>query len=121
MSTKAMKKLWFVVPALLLAACGSSSDSPKETLTAVADASTTACPNGGVTITSGVDTNDNGVLDSSEVTTTKNVCDGAPASPSELVTTTTLANGDANCPNGGTEIQIGLDNGAGGGTAGDGI
>ena len=115
-----MKKRWFVVPYILLAACSSSS-GPNETLTSVGDASSTACPNGGVTITSGVDNNNNGVLDSSEVTTTKNICDGATPVASSLVTTTSLPNGDPNCANGGTEIDTGLDNGAGGGTAGDGI
>ena len=117
-----MKNSWMLVPYVLLAACGSSG--PNETLTAVTTASATACPGGGVTITTGVDSNDNGMLDASEVTATQNLCNGTngnPGSDGSLVITSPVLAGDANCPNGGTEIQTGVDNGAGGGTAGDGI
>ncbi|HVO18037.1 MAG TPA: S8 family serine peptidase [Anaeromyxobacter sp.] len=38
----------------------------------------TACPDGGVQITTGYDDNNNGVLDPAEVTSTENVCNGAP-------------------------------------------
>ncbi len=44
--------------------------------TSTALAAGSACPNGGFTITSGIDTNDNGVLDASEVKNTNVVCNG---------------------------------------------
>jgi hypothetical protein len=77
------------------------------------------CTNGGNRITSGLDTNGNGVLDASEVTNTQYVCNGAPGSTgtagtagvngeATLVATSTVAAG-ANCPNGGKQINMGLD------------
>ncbi|MBT8493559.1 MAG: hypothetical protein KJO07_10915, partial [Deltaproteobacteria bacterium] len=52
--------------------------------------------------------------------------DGDPGEPGEggassLVTTTELGTGDSDCPFGGNRIDIGLDNGDGGETAGDGV
>ena len=119
-----MRIRWMIFGSLLLAACSNSNGaSTTETLTSVTAATSTACPNGGVTILSGIDTNGNGVLDASEVTSTNNVCSGSTpaATHASLVTTTMLAVGDSHCPDGGTEIDTGLDNGAGGGTADDGI
>jgi photosystem II stability/assembly factor-like uncharacterized protein len=77
------------------------------------------CTNGGNRITSGLDTSGNGALDPSEVTNTQYVCNGAPGSAgtagaagangeTTLVATSTVAAG-ANCPNGGKQINIGLD------------
>ena len=119
-----MLNRWMVFPCWFLVACsGSSGNSTPETLTSVTTATTIACPNGGVTISSGVDSNGDGVLETSEVTATNNVCSGSTptATYASLVTTTMLALGDSHCPDGGTEIDTGLDNGAGGGIAGDGI
>jgi len=81
------------------------------------------CANGGTRVNSGVDTNGNGVLDASEITNTQYVCNGAQGATgaagsngqNSLVSLTTLAVGDAFCPNGGTEAQSGID------TNGDGI
>ena len=119
-----MKKAWMVGSCLVFAACASNnSSSAVVSLTAVTTATAAACPNGGVTIASGLDTNGNGVLDASEVTDSQNVCNGASptATPASLVSTTMLSVGNSHCPDGGTEIDTGLDNGAGGGIAGDGV
>ena len=39
--------------------------------------SATVCPTGGISVDAGIDTNSNGVLDTSEVTSTQYVCNGA--------------------------------------------
>ncbi len=109
-----------------------------------------ACPSGGDEIDTGLDDGADGgvaadgVLQPGEVTSTSYVCDGAPGAAgatgtsgaggdagangfSSLAVTTSFAAGegtgaqDASCPNGGAEIDSGLDDGAGGGIAGDGI
>ncbi len=74
------------------------------------------CPNGGISVTSGIDTNANGVLDLTEVTSTQYVCDGAPGSNGSnganglgaLVSTAAEAAG-ANCANGGNKVSVGRD------------
>ena len=92
-------------------------------------------------------TANDGILEAGEVTSTSYVCNGAVGPSGDaglngangsdgdagangfnaLVTTTAFAAGqgdptdNANCPNGGVRIDRGLDNGAGGGTANDGI
>ena len=121
---KSIKPQWIALPWLVAAACSSSSgNSTTQILTSVATATTAECPNGGVSILSGMDTNGNGTLDASEVTSTQTICNGTTQTPSHasLISTTMLAVGNSHCPEGGTEIDSGLDNGAGGGTADDGI
>ena len=81
------------------------------------------CPGGGTMIQAGTDdgsgggTAGNGVLEDGEVTSTQYVCDP----PTALVKSTELPYGDADCPGGGVRIDTGLDDGSGGGTAGDGV
>jgi len=66
------------------------------------------CAHGGTKIEVGVDTNDNGTLDASEVsaTGTTYVCSGS--SERSLILTSNEPNG-ANCPLGGTRLDSGLD------------
>src|SRR4051812_38117955 len=64
------------------------------------------CANGGIKIDVGIDANDNGTLDASEVTGTSYVCNGNGTD--SLVRTKTEPAG-ANCPFGGTRIESGLD------------
>ena len=98
---------WLILPLLAGSACSSSSGNSKtETLTSVTDAGS-ACPSGGVTMQSGVDSNGNGVLDASEVTSTHNVCSSATS----LVSTKTLIDGDTHCPDGGTVSFRNIDGG----------
>ncbi len=64
------------------------------------------CKYGGSKVEIGLDTNGNGSLDASEVTSTTYVCNGAGTS--SLVKTSAEPAG-ANCPFGGTRIETGLD------------
>lgn len=68
------------------------------------------CANGGVTILSGNDKNDNGKLDSTEVAQTQNVCNGSngAAGLKSLLVIEPLAAGTA-CANGGVIIRSGID------------
>jgi len=71
------------------------------------------CADGGTKIEAGVDTNDNGTLDASEVTSTSYVCEGGNGNNgnnghSSLVATSDEPAG-ANCPFGGVKIETGLD------------
>jgi hypothetical protein len=59
------------------------------------------CPFGGVEIQSGVDTNGNGTLDSSEVESTSILCAGSQ------VQVTQLQVGDPTCGEGGARIDVG--------------
>ncbi|MGK5091012.1 DUF1566 domain-containing protein [Deltaproteobacteria bacterium TL4] len=74
------------------------------------------CPSGGVEIYSGIDENDNGTLDATEIDVTDVVCHGDKS----LTSITNEPNG-TNCATGGKKISVGLDNGEGGGLAGNGI
>ncbi|RME20226.1 MAG: hypothetical protein D6806_16820 [Deltaproteobacteria bacterium] len=66
------------------------------------------CPNGGVVVYTGVDSNGNGVLDPSERANSEYVCNGEPAK-SPLVVNEALDTGDPNCPNGGYAVHVGID------------
>ena len=95
------------------------------------------CPDGGVQIDVGVDDNDNGVLDSSEIDQTTYICNGADgsdgadgqdgadgadgsASPNTMLTSISTPPLE-DCSSGGRIIAQGLDNGDGGGTAQNGV
>ena len=77
------------------------------------------CTNGGIRIDVGVDDDDDGVLDSSEIDQTQYVCDGGSSS-STLLTTTSTPPTSLGCDAGGRIIAQGLDNGDGGGTSANG-
>ena len=74
------------------------------------------CPNGGQKIESGIDTNNDAVLQAGEVTNTAYTCNGSIGSNGtngtnglkSLVSTTTEPAG-VNCPNGGQKIESGTD------------
>ena len=109
-----------VLALALLAACGSDSSDGSDGLTARIQTTTEAageyCANGGTRIDSGLDSNSNGSLDSSEITSTQFVCNGSSGTSgsSALVNTEAEAVG-ANCTSGGTKVTAGLD------TDGDGL
>lgn len=76
----------------------------------------TQCPNGGILVKTGIDTNGNGALDASEVLATEAVCNGAAGTTgatglNALVNVTTEQAG-ANCASGGVKIDSGLDSNA---------
>ncbi len=74
--------------ALALTACGGgggadsaprSGEATNLVATAVqGSAPTSACPNGGITVEGGIDSNANKILDPAEVTSTQYVCNGSP-------------------------------------------
>jgi len=63
------------------------------------------CSNGGYKIDSGVDSNNNGILDSSEITSTSYVCNGSSGTVFKI---STEPNG-TNCQTGGYKLESGLD------------
>ena len=65
------------------------------------------CQNGGVEISSGLDINDNGILEDSEISTTVYVCNGIDGNSS--LTRITNEETGSNCENGGIKIEYGLD------------
>ena len=67
------------------------------------------CINGGKRIDSGIDDNQNLVLDQDEIDITEYICNGIEGI-STLIHTEALDIGDVNCSNGGFLYQIGLDN-----------
>lgn len=91
---KRLVQAMLVASAASLAACGSdnnnndSADSGKSSVvtSSVSFASSTACPNGGITVNSGIDENGNGVLDSSEVDQSQEVCNGTNGTDGEDMT-----------------------------------
>lgn len=76
------------------------------------------CPYGGTTVDSGADANGNGKLDRDEVTSSLEIC--ANANVAELSETHPIVEGERGCPFGGLETKSGIDDGKGGGDAGDG-
>lgn len=69
---------------LALVGCGGSETDDADKVgneplgVSVTDALKSDCPNGGVTINQGIDTNRNGKIDADEVSSSDTVCDGAP-------------------------------------------
>jgi hypothetical protein len=68
--------LWVVVS---LARCGGGSISPNLAiaLSVLNSAPYISCPNGGITIQSGIDTNGDQILNETEVSTSQFICNGA--------------------------------------------
>ncbi len=102
--------LW--VP-FVLAACGNDSAASSNNSISVAatdSAPASACPNGGVTVQTGVDANGNGILDPSEVQSTRYVCNGSNGANGQIsLVSITSEPAGSNCANGGKEISAGLD------------
>jgi hypothetical protein len=94
---------------------GSTQGAPTTGVNSVAyavsnTAPASSCPNGGITVDAGIDTNGNGVLDGSEVTSTQYVCNGAAGE--EGLSTLVLINSEAagaNCAAGGKRVAAGQD------------
>ncbi|MBV8757184.1 MAG: OmcA/MtrC family decaheme c-type cytochrome [Deltaproteobacteria bacterium] len=100
------------LPLLLFVAACEGPTGPAGTTGTTTLVSTSAepaganCADGGAKIEAGVDSNGNGVLDASEVTSTSYVCNG-PGTTS-LVATSVEPPG-VNCPWGGTKLEEGVD------------
>ncbi len=141
--------IYYLLSALLvLSACG--PNGPPETLTRLTPVNDPTCPQGGVLLQTGQDTNRNGVLDDAEVLASDEVCNGhagaagAPGADgvngangvngvngldgvdggrgfNALNASTALPVGDVHCAGGGVRLEVGLDDGRNGGVAGDGV
>ena len=104
----------FAVSLGALAACDYGDNAASQSLVSTSDEAPGAnCANGGTKIEAGPDEDGDGVLDSSEVTSTSYVCNGDDGGSgsgglNSLVTTSEEPAG-ANCPFGGTRIETGLD------------
>ena len=97
----------------------------------VSEPSGTNCAYGGYKMNVGLDTNNNGVLDPSEITSSDYICNGANSGSggnggnggngfNSLVSIVSEPSG-SNCEFGGLKVSTGLDNGNNGGIANDGI
>jgi hypothetical protein len=124
--TGALLEFVLVGAALVLTACGGGSaalttppiatvDPGKFVATAVqGSAPASVCPNGGITVEGGIDSNGNKLLDASEVTSTQYVCNGAPGAagtnaPPNTLVAVTIEPLSAICPAGGSRINVGRD------------
>ena len=65
------------------------------------------CENGGIKVNSGIDSNNNGVLEESEIKSSTFVCNGIDGNTS--LTRITNENSGSNCENGGLKIEYGVD------------
>ena len=96
-------------------AAGSNSTPGEHSVVAAVQnsAPVSACPNGGITVNAGIDTNGNGILDPSEITSTQYVCNGANGTNglNALVAVTTEPTG-TNCSAGGKKVGVGIDTNA---------
>jgi hypothetical protein len=102
---------------VVLTACGGNS-KPSENESASASASRSLlltandidCPNGGILVETGIDENDNGSLEDTEVDNVEKVCNGADGRDglSALVNQMAESAGD-NCAFGGVRFDVGID------------
>lgn len=106
-------------PAGAAGAAGAAGVSTLATTTSLAEGDSD-CPGGGLRLDLGVDDNGDGTLDAAEIDSTQLVCNGVTPATA-LTRSSELGQGDANCVLGGTQIDAGIDDGSGDGTAGDGI
>ena len=65
------------------------------------------CPDGGTELAIGIDYDDSGTLDPWEISTYEKICNGEGRE--SMISTSTISTGDIDCPDGGTELAIGID------------
>jgi hypothetical protein len=82
---------------------GPQGDAGGVSLVLQTAAPASACPNGGTEVQSGLDQNGDGLLESNEVTSISDVCNGAPGSQVEV----TAEPPGSNCVAGGERIEVG--------------
>jgi len=69
-----------------------------------------ACPNEGIQVDAGIDSNNNGVLDPEEITSTQYVCNGASGSNGlDTLVAVTSEPAGTNCTDGGKKVSVGKD------------
>jgi hypothetical protein len=111
-----------ILAATAVAACGSEPvEPPALVLFDSTPAATADCPNGGQTIRTGLDDNDDRVLQDEEVDSVENLCngpDGEIGDPGDDGLRTLVDRSEEpagnNCPNGGERIRVGVDDDADG-------
>jgi len=110
-----MRKVSFYTLSIILTGC-SLFEGP-EGKTSLLDISDELagqnCPNSGIKILSGIDSNENGILDNNEVTSTKYVCSGQNGTTgndgvNSLISTEEISVGNI-CSNGGIQVNSGRD------------
>lgn len=85
-----MKTLFCFLFALFLAACGGGTGDDSEKIgneplgVSVTDALKADCPNGGVVINQGIDTNRNGKIDADEISSSETVCNGVDGTDNKI-------------------------------------
>lgn len=103
------------------AAC---SGSPLSITTSTKVEPGSECPGGGLRVATGADKNGNRILEDDEITTNNLVCGDTSNTPAAVITSATrtspIAPGENGCLRGGVKVELGLDNGDGGGVARDG-
>ena len=110
------KSYLFALTVILFASC---SDDPNDTGTGIDglnalieiqdEAPGENCSAGGIRISIGQDTNANDILDDSEVTSVNFVCNGGDGGSSSLLSRTTEESAGENCENGGSLVELGID------------
>ncbi len=108
--------------ALALAGAACSSAEPQQLVAIDEIEPGDECAEGGIVVHSGTDLDGDGTLDEDEIEESHVVCHGeTPAVVGDaLIEVTELERGDESCPHGGLRIDVGSDDGSGGGIAGDG-
>ncbi len=110
-----MSRTLCVTAAVLLYACGGGSNARtgQSSLVTISDATLEQCPGGGKQIDSGLDQNQNGVLDPSEVTSSWPVCAGAEgllgAAGDEVLIDARPMEPNETCIHGGVRVIVAAD------------
>jgi hypothetical protein len=105
-----MKKINYLslVAIIVLSSCAKQGlEGKKSLINLVAETAGINCPTGGYKIMSGIDQNNNDVLDDAEVQSTKYVCNGITGSNS--LTSMVPESSGTNCKTGGYKINTGID------------
>ena len=101
--------LFLVVVVPILASCGKKQgpEGKKSLIDLISEAPGPNCATGGYKIVSGIDINNNNVLDASEIQVTKYICNGLNGSNS--LASLVAEPAGPNCPTGGYKINTGVD------------
>lgn len=106
-----MKKSIFILPVLLIAiivGCGKQGiEGKKSLIDLISEAPGANCPSGGYKIVSGIDENNNNILDAAEIQSTKYICNGINGNNSLASIVPEPAG--PNCTTGGYKINTGID------------
>lgn len=102
-------RAWAIVAAIALAGCGDGAAREAPVLLRSDPASAAECPSGGAVVSSGVDDNQDGLLQEEEVAVRTPVCDPAPVAPPVIVLRVAPEPPGPNCSAGGTAVAAGPD------------